>query len=293
MAKDALASIFAQTCKDYELIIVDDGSTEHMCELFHWAEERGGSVILSEHKGVAAARNIGAAQAKGSWLCFLDSDDIWLPKKLETQLAFVAGNPSCRILQTEERWIRQGHFANPKKRHKKPSGEAFERSLELCCISPSAVMIDKELFIQNHGFDEHMRVCEDYDLWLRLTAKHHVGLIDKPLIEKRGGHEDQLSRSEPAMNRFRVYAMAKLLVREALSQDQIKLVLAETGRKCSVIVKGARKRGNKDWENLYGEVGDASALALEELTQHLLDISSKFSHFLLPLQRDILKLHLQ
>ena len=87
----------------------------------------------------------------------------------------------------------------------------FERCLELCIVSPSAVMMKRSLLDEVGFFDETLPVCEDYDLWLRVTARYPVHFIEKPLIVKRGGHDDQLSRAFWGMDRFRVYALLKML----------------------------------------------------------------------------------
>jgi glycosyltransferase involved in cell wall biosynthesis len=241
---EALSSVVAQTNKEYELILVDDGSTDDTSTIAEAVKSHGGRFIRQEQKGVAAARNCGAAVASAEWLCFLDSDDRWLPQKLERQLAYHAENPKLRLSQTKERWFRNGVRVNPRERHSQPNGEAFLRSLELCCISPSSVMLSRQLFESEGGFDERMRVCEDYDLWLRITCREQVGLVEEDLVEKFGGHADQLSRSEPAMDRFRIYSLVKLLQSGRLNSSQQRDTIAALQTKSEVLQAGADKRGN-------------------------------------------------
>ncbi len=133
------------------------------------------------------------------------------PKKLETQIHFFSQNPEALICQTEEIWIRNGRRVNPLKKHQKFSGDIFAPSLRLCLVSPSAVMIKRDLFDQVGCFDETLPACEDYDLWLRISAQFPIFLIDQPLVVKRGGHPDQLSRTTPALDRFRIQALVKIL----------------------------------------------------------------------------------
>ena len=143
------------------------------------------------------ARNSGAARAMGMFVAFLDSDDLWLPDKLSVQMEFFLNNSEALICQTQEIWVRNGRRVNAGKRHQKASGLFFERSLELCLVSPSAVMIRKDFFHAMGGFDESLPACEDYDLWLRINARHPIFLVDHPAVIKRGGHDDQLSAADP------------------------------------------------------------------------------------------------
>jgi glycosyltransferase involved in cell wall biosynthesis len=198
-------------------------------------------LIRQARSGVAAARNRGVSAARGRYLAFLDSDDIWLPDKLAVQLAFMKAHPQIAICQTEEIWIRRGVRANPKARHRKADGDIFKRSLDLCLVSPSAVMMTRDLFMETGGFDETLPVCEDYDLWLRIAINQPVPLLPQALVIKRGGHADQLSHSTWGMDRFRVIALQKLL-RAGLSGERRQWALAALGRKLDVLANGARKR---------------------------------------------------
>lgn len=254
----AIDSVYSQSFQDFELIVVDDGSTEDIAEVEARVLSGGGTLLRQPRSGVSAARNYAALHASHRWLCFLDSDDEWLPEKLETQLAFHQSNPEILASQTEEVWIRNGRFVNPKHKHQKPDGEAFFASIKLCCISPSAVMISKELFHSLDGFDENMAVCEDYDLWLRLSAQHSVPLLREPLLKKHGGHADQLSHSQPAMDRFRIYSMTKLSASPKLSKEQALALLEEISTKSAILSTGAEKRGNIRVAEFYGELSDCA-----------------------------------
>jgi glycosyltransferase involved in cell wall biosynthesis len=198
---------------------------------------------LQSNQGVSGARNHGAALSRGQFLAFLDSDDVWQPSKLERQIAFFTAHPEASICQTEEIWLRNGVRVNPHNKHRKVSGDIFARSLELCLVSPSAVMLRRALFEQMGGFDPDLPVCEDYDLWLRIAALMPIHLIDSPFVIKRGGHPDQLSHRFWAMDRFRVAALHKLLDSGVLSDEQRQLSLAVLQKKCAILVQGAKKRG--------------------------------------------------
>jgi hypothetical protein len=238
---EAIESVFAQTFSDFELIVVDDGSTDRTgAELIRFGSRL--RLLTQPNRGVSAARNLAVRHARGRYLAFLDSDDLWLPRKLALQTAFMEQNPSVLICQTEEIWIRNGVRVNPKAKHRKPSGDIFIPSLELCLVSPSTVMLTRELFEHVGGFDENFPVCEDYDLWLRIVVDHFVPLIDEPLVVKRGGHADQLSHSIWGMDRYRVVALQKLL-RLGLGGARRLAALEVLRRKVAVLADGARKRG--------------------------------------------------
>jgi len=253
LVAEAIAAALAQEEADFELIVVDDGSTDGTEAAL--APIRDQLRFLSQtNRGVSAARNTGARVARGEWLAFLDSDDIWLPDKLCAQMAFVREHPETRICQTGEIWIRNGVRVNPCNHHRKPDGDVFLPSLQRCLVSPSAVMIRRDLFEAAGGFDESLPACEDYDLWLRLAWQTPVPLIDRPLVIKRGGHADQLSRRYWGMDRFRVRSLQRLLAEPALSATQREAVRAVLTEKCVILAQGAAKRGRHDEARQYREL---------------------------------------
>jgi glycosyltransferase involved in cell wall biosynthesis len=247
--KEAIDSVSAQDYKDLELIVVDDGSTDNTSEILA-SYENDIKVLFQENKGVSAARNRGITEASGQLIAFLDSDDLWLPRKLYTQVDFFNQMPDALICQTEEIWIRDGQRVNPKKRHKKPSGMIFEPSLELCLVSPSAVMIRRSLFDRVGEFDVTLPACEDYDLWLRISCRFPVYLIDTPLIIKRGGHDDQLS-SMKGLDKFRIKAIEKIINSGRLTEDQYRAAVKALKEKCKIYADGCRKRGRTEEAQYY------------------------------------------
>ena len=247
--KEAIDSVLTQDYKDFELIVVDDGSTDNTSEILA-SYGNDIRVLFQENKGVSAARNRGIAEASGQFIAFIDSDDLWLPQKLSTQVEFFNQTPDALICQTEEVWIRKGKRVNPKMRHKKPSGMIFEPSLELCLVSPSAVMIRRVLFDRVGAFDVTLPACEDYDLWLRISCRFPVHLIDTPLIIKRGGHNDQLS-SMKGLDKFRIKAIEKIINSGRLSEDQYRAAAKALKEKCKIYADGCRKRGREEETQYY------------------------------------------
>jgi GT2 family glycosyltransferase len=241
---EAVESVLGQSFGSYELIVVDDGSEDGTLDGLR-AYGSGVLAVSKPRRGVASARNLGASHSSGRYLAFLDSDDLWRPAKLKVQADYMESHPEVQICQTEEIWLRNGARVNPGKRHRKPSGDIFRASLDLCLVSPSAVMMTRDLLRRVGGFDESLPVCEDYDLWLRIAQDTPVPLIGEPLVIKRGGHADQLSRSTWGMDRFRAQALAKLLRSGIQGQKRI-WVLEALKAKVAVLCLGARKRGKEE-----------------------------------------------
>jgi glycosyltransferase involved in cell wall biosynthesis len=249
IVKEAIESVLKQDFTDFELIVVDDGSTDNTAEILHGfgSDIR---VIKQSNRGVSAARNRGIQASVGRWIAFLDSDDLWLPQKLSRQVDFFNAHPEAPICQTEEQWIRNGRRVNPKLRHRKFSGMIFERSLELCLVSPSAVMIRKRLFSDVGLFDESLPVCEDYDLWLRVSCRFPVYLIDTALIIKRGGHPDQLSRA-PGLDKYRIQSLCQIIESNLLSEAQRAAAVRMLKEKSDIYANGCRKRGRTEEAEHY------------------------------------------
>jgi glycosyltransferase involved in cell wall biosynthesis len=247
----AVTSVLNQSLKDFEIIVVDDSSTDNtnMALSKYMASIR--YIRHPVNRGVSAARNIGIKSSAAPWIAFLDSDDYWLSEKLYDQMEFIDRNPGTVACQTEEIWIRKGRRVNPKRKHKKSSGDIFKQSLKLCLVSPSSVILRRSLFEEVGLFDETLPAAEDYDLWLRISCRYPIYLIDKELVVKEGGHEDQLSKRFTGMDRFRIRAIAKVIESGILSSDQIRAAMEELSTKCRIYGNGCIKRGKVEEGHLY------------------------------------------
>ena len=215
----ALDSILGQTYKPHEIIIVDDGSTDGTRELIrdHYPSIK---YFYQSRSGVSKARNKGIVESKAKWIAFLDSDDQWQPNKLEEQKNNLKQNPTILVSHTNEIWIRNGVRVNQMKKHQKYGGYIFDKCLDFCRMSPSSIMIHRQVFEDIGNFDEDLLVCEDYDLWIRVTSKFPVTYLDKPLIKKYGGHEDQLSKVKNGIEHFRIQSLEKILLSRMLTKEQ-------------------------------------------------------------------------
>ncbi len=260
MLCEAIDSVLAQTFTDFELIVVDDGSSD---ETESVRKQYGTAIqyFFQENQGVSAARNRGVREAGGEFISFLDSDDLWLPRKLAVQCQAMTENPAEPISYTAEIWYRRGIRVNPKRKHAKHGGSIFSQCLPLCIISPSSVMIRKSLFQEVGLFDEELPVCEDYDLWLRIAKDFSIRLIDEPLIIKRNGHSGQLSASDWGFDRYRVQSIARLLSSGTLSPDQAEASVSVLTEKCRILCQGFLKRERTEEANAHNELlrswGDA------------------------------------
>lgn len=253
LVPEAVASVLAQTYRDFELLVVDDGSTDGTREVL--AAFGGEIQVLRPHRGgVSAARNRGISAAQGEWLAFLDSDDLWLPEKLARQMALMAAQPRLLLSQTEETWVRRGVRVNPPRSHRKEGGRIFLRSLERCLVSPSAAVLHRSLFEAHGGFDESLPAAEDYDLWLRLSWRYEVGLLPEPLVIKRGGHADQLSR-QWGLDRYRLQSLLKLLAEPDLPAPYRDAARRTLARKCAIYAQGCEKRGKTAESRHYRDLG--------------------------------------
>lgn len=247
MVREAIASVLLQRGASFELIVVDDGSTDgtwdDLCSSGFNLCAGAARAIRTSHTGPAAARNRGIALARARMIAFLDSDDLWMPDKLARQSAFMRANPHLAISQTGELWIRNGRRVNPGRRHLKRAGDFFADALRTCLISPSAVIVKRELLEEAGGFDESMAACEDYDLWLRILARREAGLLDEVLVTRRAGHPGQLSATIPALDRFRILALAKLLGDRTLSAERRARAAEVMAEKCAIYASGLARRG--------------------------------------------------
>ncbi len=237
----ALESVLSQSYQPEEIIAVDDGSSDRTREILKDYGKKITPLFLPDNRGPSHARNAGIVRARTDWIAFLDSDDCWKGDKLTQQVEYIRRFPFYEILQSEEMWIRNGVRVNPRRHHAKPLGWIWEPSLERCLVSPSAVLVKKSLLEMYGKFDENLPVCEDYDLWLRISRHHPVGLVPGLSVVKYGGHRDQLSRTYPAMDRYRVMSLTQQLRREPRYEYRCRIIQV-LERKLKILIQGYEKR---------------------------------------------------
>lgn len=189
--KETLESIFSQTFTNLEVVAVDDGSADDSVAILR---SYGDRVVLveQENQGPAAARNQGVKHARGEWIAFLDADDLWVPGKLEAQLASMNG---CEWSYTDSIFM---GGANDQKRdselNDKPSGDVFEALICGNFIGTSSLMIKRAVFLEFDGFDQQLRSIQDWDLWMRIASRYPVAYLGEPMVKYRV-HSSSTSRS--------------------------------------------------------------------------------------------------
>jgi glycosyltransferase involved in cell wall biosynthesis len=182
--------VLAQTVQEWELIVVDDGSTDGSVAWLESLRDARVNVVREGHSGhKAQLRNRGLARARADWIAFLDSDDRWTPTKLERHLAYHAAHPGTRWSYTGRVFIDAEGLPIPLSRFKpwRPvSGSILRQVIELeANIALPSVMVERALLREVSGFNEDWRSAEDYELWLRLAERCECGLLDEPLLEVR------------------------------------------------------------------------------------------------------------
>lgn len=286
----AIESVLDQSFRDFDLWIIDDGSTDETPQLVQSFSQlnklKSSSQKLPtlyyekiDSQGVSAARNYGIKKSTGQWVAFLDSDDEWLPQKLAKQWQLISQSPEQNIVHTDEVWIRNGVRINPMKKHQKGGGRIYSRSIELCCISPSTVLIRRSALDQVGLFRDDFPACEDYELWLRLTAQYEVGYIDEPLIKKYGGHPDQLSRKYVAMDYWRAKALKGMLHNPFLTAQEKQDTAFSILKRCEILLNGYKKYGNFHHFTEISEIKDETLRILTTDKSLLLCSKNGLSYF--------------
>ncbi len=241
--KLAVESVLWQTYPRIELIVVDDGSKDETSYFITQYPLK--YVKIPKNLGVSLARNRGIFHAQGDFIAFLDSDDRFLPRKIEKQVEFFLANPQFMAVQTEEIWFRKGKRLNPKKRHAKAKGFFLDRALDLCVVSPSTVMLRREVFQHIGLFDENLPACEDYDFFIRYALHYPMGYLPEALTIKEGGHKDQLS-AQSGLDLYRTMSLVKnyMTYFPSLNPEERLLFLYHLKKKATIFARGAKKRGN-------------------------------------------------
>ncbi len=247
--KRAIDSIYAGDEIPNEIIIIDDGSNDNTKDITK--DYKNIIYHYIDNSGVSKARNEGIKKARNEWICFLDSDDIWEKEKLKNQIHFHKNNKDILVSQSNEKWIRNNNQVQLPKKYKKYQGNIFKEAIKECIVTMSSLMINKRVFEEIGYFDESLKVCEDYDLTLKIAKKYKFGLIKSNDITKYGGHNNQLSKKYPIMDKYRIQALKKHLDNHEYLED----IKNEIIKKADIICKGAKKRNNI---TLYDEYNNLS-----------------------------------
>lgn len=212
-----LRSVADQTFTDIEVIVVDDGSEDNTEDVILATRLRHSGIrwkyIRKKNQGPAASRNVGVNAADGLYVAFLDSDDVWLPKKLEIYNSARLQNPDVGLWYSDYRVVdRHGNFLE-NICSRVDSSKAYTRLLIENFIGTSTAVVKKSCFMDVGGFMESLPVSEDYDLWIRICRKFSVGHIAEVLTEYIHQSEGSLLGTD------RAYRDARIVVERALAAD--------------------------------------------------------------------------
>lgn len=194
--KPAVESVFAQTFEDWELIVADDGSSEPTRAYLRALQDHPRVVVISmQHTGKPSViSNVALRKARGEYVAFLDSDDLWLPRKLEIQMASLRGHPERGWSYTKFALIdASGNRIDPARSRDwpTPTGWIFEKLLEEdTVLAQPSVVVSRRLLLELGAFDEDLVMCYDDELWFRLAVHSPIDGIDEPLtlVRRHGAH---------------------------------------------------------------------------------------------------------
>ena len=234
--RDAVESVLIQSVKPSEIIVIDDGSSFDMVLYLKNYMQHIRLIKLNENKGISFARNTGIKAACSEYIAFLDSDDLFLPEKLEYQLNYMAEN-NLYISHTDEFWYRKDRWINQGKSNKRYGGYIFDKILDKCRISPSSLIVHKSVFDEAGYFNEDLRVCEDYEISLRFALKYNIGYLEKKLIIKRAVEGNSLSKGIKHIEHIRYEILEKLYrnINNMLDLDLKNAMINEIERKKHII----------------------------------------------------------
>jgi glycosyltransferase involved in cell wall biosynthesis len=178
LLKETVGSVRNQTFRNFEIIVVNDGSSDGTTE---WLRNQTDLRKIEQNNlGIAAARNSGAAAAKGAWLAFLDHDDLWAPDKLLVQAEFVQNNPEVGLVAT--RHVRLGKRRREPKSPQWIKGDLFVKEYSQSFIHTSSVMIRRDVFEKIGGFPTRYRFADEFDVWLKIAAAYAIAYFERPLV---------------------------------------------------------------------------------------------------------------
>lgn len=178
LLRETVQSVRNQTFHDFELIVVNDGSSDGTAQ---WLESQEWlRHVNQKNSGIATSRNRGAAMAKGQWLAFLDHDDIWAPDKLEIQADFVRQNPGVGLVAA--RHVRLGTRHSTSRRREWIKGDLLVKAYSESFIHTSSVMIRRDVFDKIGGFPTHYRFADEFDVWLKIAAAYPIAYADDTLV---------------------------------------------------------------------------------------------------------------
>jgi glycosyltransferase involved in cell wall biosynthesis len=182
---ETVESVLRQTFDDFEVLIIDDGSTDQTLEWVSQLNHPNVNVITQENQGVSVARNTGIHNSKGTYVAFLDGDDLWEPTKLEKQVILLDQNPDIGLVHTWLAPINEQGQPTGRVMTCKADGNVWERMIESNMVACSAAVVRRSCFEAVGVFDADLRFAEDWDMWIRVADRYSFAVVKEPLVQYR------------------------------------------------------------------------------------------------------------
>jgi glycosyltransferase involved in cell wall biosynthesis len=216
---ETLDNLLKQTYDDFEVIIVNDGSTDSIEQWFSQLQDRRVKLISQENQGLSGARNTGITNAKGEYLAFLDADDLWEPTKLEKQIRILEDNPEVGLVYTWVEYVNDNGQSTGRVLKHQAEGNVWEKLIECNLIECGSVaMVRRNCFDDVGIFDRNLgSFVEDWDMWLRIAERFHFKVLKEVLVYYRQ-HSNGTSKNWHAMEKS-----YNLVIEKAFYSTQSKL----------------------------------------------------------------------
>lgn len=251
----SIGSILAQTYNSYEIIVIDDGSTDNTKEVLEPFSQRIKYIQFEQNRGLPIARNAGIRSAQGKYIAFIDADDLWLPEKLQTDVGYFQQHPEVSMVFSKHINIDdRGCELNGSTKKQLPSGNIFiQLFYEQNFIISSSVVVRKEVFETTGLFDEQLVNCQDWDMWLRIAFHFKVAGINTPLVKYRH-NPHSLSKNRNNVLKYQKIVIDKIYnkfknsensITEKLYKKRLASHYAKIGRHYLRI--GDKKRANENF----------------------------------------------
>lgn len=257
--EETLRSVYAQTFQDFEIIAVDDGSTDNISDIMRKYTDRV-KFISQENKGISAARNKAILESTGEYLAFIDQDDLWLPQKLEKQIALFEKNPKVGLVFCDTIFFNEkGDLYNIYRKESPARGMVFGELLSNYFLSLETVVIRKKALLSlAQWFDEQFNMAEEMDLFLRIAYKWELDYVNEPLAKWRM-HESSYSRKR-----------SDLVPKEmGMVLDKILKIFPDIMQKYSEEIECQKRMIDYQWAFVHWEKGE-KRLARKYLWPHIL-----------------------
>lgn len=229
---ECIDSVLVQTFQDFEIIIIDDGSTDDTVSIISEYKNDRIKLFHQDNSGSAAARNYGVKQSSGIWIAFIDADDIWLPDKLQKQLEHCSNQAWSHTDlffhgSFYPKYTKATDFTS------KHSGFILNNLLVENSIGTSSVVLKKEIFHELGGFNTDLRALQDWDLWLRIAEKYQACYIDQPLVYYRV-HTSSVSRNVRKTLPYHINLIDRVFSQQSIHRQQQKLKYKALSRSCRI-----------------------------------------------------------